>query len=370
MAKKKGKRKRGLSPRRAGTLVYRGLVAISALIVTLFAVWNLTVRPPEVEAPTVPGRPVAQPTDNPDTEEDESLAAPDSGMGLERKDRFYTFLLVAEDQVSGNTDTILVASYDVPNQRVGLASLPRDTMVDRRVGPYRYHRLNSSKNNAEAAGLDGMDEMRGAVGELLGIPIDFYIKVDIDSFVKIVDAVGGVDFEVPVKMDYDAPDQDLHIHYEPRLYQGLTGRQVLEIARCRKNTIWYKNGTYELYDAYPDAEIGRTRTQQALLKAIAKKLLSWGSIPKFNQFVEIFNESVETDLTLDNMLYFAANAMGVDLSAGVSTATFPGEGDVGAWGLEWLYQYDIPGALEIINTMLNPYTTEVTEDMVHMIQKR
>lgn len=366
MAQKK-KKKRKLTPfGRFLKITYRTLVIVSALIVAGFLTWKALVRPPEIAQPPAPEVPVNRPVDDPDTPEDESQAEPEPGLA--RKELFYTFLLVAEDQVSGSTDTIIAASYDVVNQRVGLVSLPRDTLVDRRVGPYRYHRLNAAFGNAKAAGADPVGELRSAVSELLGIPIDFYVKVDIKSFVRIVDAVGGVDFEVPVKMDYDAPDQDLHIHYEPKMYYGLSGQQVLEIARCRKNTVWHSDGTYELYDAYPDAEIGRTRTQQALLKAIAKKVLSWGSMTKIGPFMDIVGESVKTDLTLDNLLYFATSALGVDLSDGVSTATFPGRGDVTAWGLEWLYQYDKPAALEIVNSTLNPYTTDVTDEMAKMLQ--
>lgn len=364
MAKQK-KKKRKLTP--FGKFLkysYRTILVISALIVTGFVVWNLTIKAPTVAEPPAPTLPVSPPGDNPDTPENEGqLPTP-----LTRKsDHFYTFLLVATDQVSGSTDTIIVASYDADNQKANLVSIPRDTLVDRRVGPYRYNKINTAFNNGEAAAAGGgLPELKGAVSELLGIPIDFHVLIDVDAFVKIVDKVGGIDFEVPVKMDYDAPDQGLSIHFEPKMYYGLTGQQVLEIARCRQNSIWSKDGTtYTLYDAYPDAEIGRTRTQQGLLKAIAKKLLNLGNLPKF---VETFNESVTTNLSLSDMLWFASTTVGIDLSSDLNTATFPGRGDVTYRGVTYCYQYDQPAALEMINTMLNPYTTEVTAETAHMIQ--
>lgn len=361
----KKKKKRRPGPLRRA---YRALVSLSAVIVVLFVAWKLAIRPPKVPQPSaLPISTPGQPGSSTGQDPPDPTASP---VGLERRDRVYTFLLIAKDQIGASTDTLLIATYDVPGRKVGLVSIPRDTLVDRRVGPYHYYKLNAAYGNAETNAVGtGIAELETAVSELLGLPIDYHVMVDIPSFIRIVDAVGGVDFQVPVKMDYDDPSQDLHIHYEPRLYQGLTGQQVMEIARCRKNSIW-KNGSYTLYDAYPDAEIGRTHTQQDLLKAIAKKLLSWQSIPKLTELVGIVNESVETDMPLDDMLYFAQNAAGLELSTGLSTATFPGRGDVVYRGRDWCYQYDKTASLDLINTLLNPYTAPVTEDMVKMIQAK
>lgn len=346
------KKKRKLTPfGRFLKITYRTVMTLSVLIVAGYLAWNVAVPPPAVAVPTSPPAPtVAQPG---------TSGAPT--VQRTRKPLFYTFLLTAKDQVSANTDTIIVASYDVTAQKAGLVSVPRDTLVDRRVGKYHYYKINAAYANG------GLPELKAAVSDVLGIPIDFHIMVDVDSFVKIVDAAGGVDFEVPVPMDYDDPTQDLHIHYEPRLYTGLSGSQVLEIARCRKNTVW-TGDTYTLSDAYPDAEIGRTRTQQALLKAMAKKLVSWNSVPKLTTFVGIFNESVETDLALNDMLFFATSAMKLDLSTALTSVTLPGDGSAVYRGHTYCYAYDAPACLDIVNTLLNPYTTPVTADMVTMLR--
>ena len=111
---------------------------------------------------------------------------------------------------------------------------------------------------------------------MLGIPIDYYIKVNIKGFISLVDDLGGVDFYVPCDMDYDDPYQDLHIHYKQG-QQKLNGQQAMEVARFRKNN----DGT-----GYSD--VGRTQTQQKLLVALAKKVLSWNSLTKINSFVETF----------------------------------------------------------------------------------
>ena len=346
--KKKGKKKQKASfLRQVWTGFYGMLVFCSALVVVLFAIYKFTSQKPTSEPPP----PIAVVTDDPDTDEDESQR-----YTLQRKDSTWTFLLCAQDQVSGNTDTIMVCTYDTVNQKIGLVSIPRDTLVDR--PGYRYHKINAAYNNG------GIEELMAAAGELLGFPMDHYVRIDTRIFVELVNAVDGVDFNVPVHMAYDDPVQDLHIHYEPGM-QHLSGQQALEVVRCRKNSDGEGVYPHNIYDAYPDADIGRTRTQQAMVKAIAKKVLS--NPQKVGSYMEIFSKYVDTDLTLGNLLWFVEPALGFDFD-NLTTATFPGDGMVTYKGITYCYALDIEKSLAIINDCLNPYTTEITKEMVKMLQ--
>lgn len=357
MAAKRKKKKKQLKKqstlRRAGKGFYRFLVVISALIVGLWCAYMLASRKPSTaEIPTMTTRPA--PTDDPSTETDESQQTP--APTLQRKDSTWTFLLCAQDQVSGSTDTIMVCTYDTVNQKIGLVSIPRDTLVIR--NGYRYHRINAAYSSG------GIEELMGAVSQTLGIPIDHYVRIDTKIFVELIDAVDGVDFNVPVHMSYDDPTQDLHIHYEPGM-QHLTGKQALEVVRCRKNSDGSGEYPHNIYDAYPDADIGRTRTQQALIKAIAQKVLA--NPQRINSYAEIFFRYVKTDLTLGNLLWFAPIVLKFDF-ADLTTATLPGDGNATYQGATYLYALDVEKSLELINSCLNPYTTPVTADMVWMPQ--
>ena len=340
------------SLQRVGKGFYRVLVVLSALIVALWAAYMFASRRPTTAPPTVPSF-VAQ-TDDPNTDIDESQQTP--APTLTRKDSTWTFLLCAQDQVSGSTDTIMVCTYDTANQKMGLVSIPRDTLVIR--NGYRYHRINAAYSSG------GMEELMGAVSQTLGIPIDHYVRIDTNIFVELIDAVDGVDFNVPVHMAYDDPTQDLHIHYEPGM-QHLTGQQALEVVRCRKNSDGKGEYPNNIYDAYPDADIGRTRTQQAMIKAVAQKVLS--NPQKINSYAEIFVRYVKTDLTLGNLLWFAPVVLQFDF-ADLTTATLPGDGNATYQGTTYLYALDVEKSLEIINNCLNPYTTPVTGNMVYMPQ--
>ena len=359
MAKKKKKKKRRSPLRALGRGLYWTLVLLSAVVVGLWCFVKFSAQKPVFEDAARLPQPTA------------AISSGDSQSGdyleptfLERKKDTWTFLLCAEDQVSGSTDTIMVCTYDTVNQKVGLVSVPRDTLVDREG--WKYHKLNAAYSNGNyyEPPDGGIKELKAAVSEVLGIPIDHYILIDTKIFVEIVDAVDGVDFNVPVHMAYDDPDQDLHIHYEPGM-QHLTGKQALEVVRCRKNSDGQGEYPHNIYDAYPDADIGRTRTQQEMVKTIVKKVLS--KPQKVSEYVQIFCQYVKTDLELGNFLWLADPALQFDFD-NLTTATLPGDGSARFNGVSDVYELDIEGSLAIINDCLNPYTTPVTEEMVRMVR--
>lgn len=329
---------------RAGRVLYRAVVTFSAVIVVLFCAYKLVSRPPSMAAgpastPAAPGLDTTPPLP------EQTGAQADVPV---RREGVYTFLLAASDQAGGGADTIMVCTYDTVEQKVGLVSVPRDTLV-------QSGKINALYNK-------GVDTLKDTVSNMLGIPIDHYVTVNIKGFVKLIDAVDGIDFNVPVHMAYDDPTQDLHIHFEPGM-QHLTGQEALLVARCRKNSDG--SGTYpnNVYDAYPDADIGRTRTQQQIIATVLKKVLSRPD--RITQVVGALMEHVDTDLSLSNVLWLAEPALGVDLSADLTTATLAGDGNTyyPGWG-KWCYQLYPEQALEVVNTILNPYDRDLTlEDM-------
>lgn len=330
--------------------LYRTLVAISATVIVLYIALSLAIPAPEV----------AQASNEPDHQEmtqEENIQPVDQSTEQEevvpdgvkaRKELCYTFLLAASDDGNGNADTIMVMMYDVPNQKIGVVSIPRDTVV-------RTTRTNSPKINAAYG--KGVETLREEVSQLIGFPIDFYLTVDMKAFVALVDAVGGITFDVPVEMYYHDPKQNLSIRYHPG-EQYLNGQQALEVARFRKNG----DGT-----GYPDSDIGRTRTQHKMMATVAQKVISWNSVTKLNQFMKIFDEYVETDLTFSNMAYFAKQAAKLDVSSSLSTSTLPGDGTKKYKGIKWCYELYPEESLQIVNELINPYTQPLTLEDVDFL---
>lgn len=266
-------------------------------------------------------------------------------LTLTRRENVWTFLLAASDQVSGNSDTIMVARYDADAQTVGLVSIPRDTFVAQR--PYR---INASYQN-------GVDALRDTVSQMLGIPIDYYITVDVSGFVQLVDCVGGIDFEIPVNMSYDDPTQDLHIHFSAGMTH-LDGQAAMEVCRFRHNNYG------ERQVAYSDVE--RTQTQQAVLSLIAQKVLT--NPQKLMDYVELFHDYVQTDLSLSDCLWLAQSAAGMDPETDLSSATLPGDGSASYRGYTWLYELDPDETLRLVNQLLNPYDAPLTADLLDVAQ--
>lgn len=352
-AKEKASSRKALRQRSAVMSVasgfYRGLVVLSALIVAGYTGVQLMMKAPEQKAlpPSQNGiSTYLGPSFGAASGADASAAVPaepteETPEPLVRRKGVYTIFLAATDAEGYRTDTMMLMCYDTAKQTVGVVSIPRDTLVARESG-----------NPHLVYGKGGVEGRIEDVSNMLGIPIDGYIKVNIKGFITLVDYLGGVDFYVPCRMDYDDPEQNLSIHYTAG-QRKLTGQQAMEVARFRKNN-----------DGSGYSDIGRTQTQQKLLVALAKKVLSWGNLTKINGFVEIFNKNVTTDLTLDNMMYFAGQAINLDPSEGVETATLPGRGDGIYHKSTYCYELDPEETLETVNRLVNPYDRDMTlEDM-------
>lgn len=354
------KNKRRRSPLgRLARILYCMLVALSAVIVVVYAGVRIAARPPEVaDAPPA----AAAGADNPEEAGDSPAVSQDPGP--QRKEQTYTFLLVASDQVSGNTDTMMVLTYDTVNQTAGLVSLPRDTMIDgvKQSDGSHFYKLNG------AYPYNGIEGLKSEVSKILGIPIDFYVKVNTRGFVKLVDAIGGVDFYVPVNMNYEDPTQDLYIHYNKGM-QWLSGSDALKVARCRQNSYYDSaSGKWKTTPVYANSDIGRTETQRNLLTTVLKKALSQPQ--KLPTYYDIFLENVETDLSANDLLYFAEKALYFDFSNSLTTSVLAGDGLVTYHGWTYCYELYPDQLLELINTQgINPYTTDITADMLTIAQK-
>ncbi|WP_242144655.1 MULTISPECIES: LCP family protein [unclassified Bacillus cereus group] len=188
------------------------------------------------------------------------------------------------------TDALLLATINKDNKSVKLVSIPRDSRV------YIPSRKKLDKiTHAHVFG--GVESTRNTVERFLDVPVDYYVKFNFDSFVKIVDSLGGIDVDVPVTFtEQDSKDQAGMIHLE-KGYQHLNGEQALALARTRKI----------------DSDAMRGQRQQLVIEAIAKKALSAQSISKMSSLLDAIDNNMKTNLTFDDMLSIAKNMAGSDL---------------------------------------------------------
>ena len=331
------KRKK-LGPKKVA-LVIVGCIAVLALVIA--GVWAAFIKPPDVSHNIRPGGTVNQ------TDDTETGDEPDTAAG--RKDGFYTFLLIGKDTSSSNTDTLILVSYDVPNQQVNMMSIPRDTAVN---VSWSTKKINSVYHSSEKNG-GGLENLKKQVSYLTGVMPDFYVMIEWEAVGELVEALGGVEFDVPRNMNYDDPYQDLHIHLEKGL-QVLNGEEAMGVIRYRHDN----RRADGVMPGYADGDLGRTKTQQAFLKACVKQALKLENVGKIKEFVQIFMEHVDTDLPLNNLLWFATQAIGMDADT-IQTCTMPNT-PVTTHSLSYVFP-DGEEIIPIVNEQFNPYLRDITE---------
>ena len=320
---------------------------IAALALVIGGVWVAFIRPPDVSHNVRPGGGTGQ------TGDTEVGDEPDTAAG--RKDGYYTFLLIGKDTSSGSTDTLILVSYDVPNQQVNMMSIPRDTAVN---VSWSTKKINSVYHSKESSG-GGLENLKKQVSYLTGVMPDFYVIIEWEAVGELVEALGGVEFDVPRDMNYDDPYQDLHIHLEKGL-QVLNGEEAMGVIRYRHDN----KRADGVMPGYADGDLGRTKTQQAFLKACAKQALKLENVGKVREFVRIFMDHVETDLPLNNLLWFATQAMGMDADT-IQSCTMPNTAKT-VHSLSYVF----PNGEEIVtivNEQFNPYLRDITADDLQII---
>lgn len=332
------------------------LIALACVVLAAAAIavwWFTSVRAPNVSSNDRPGVTNNNPSLKPgETDTD----GPEAAAG--RKEDFFTFLLLGKDTSSGSTDTIILVSYDVPNQQVNMMSIPRDTAVN---VPWSVKKINSVYSAKESSG-GGLENLKKQVGYLTGVMPDRYVIVEWEAVGEIVEAVGGVEFDVPRNMNYDDPYQNLHIHINKGL-QKLDGKQAMGVIRYRHDNR-RPDGTMP---GYADGDLGRTETQQAFLKAMAKKVLQLQNVTKVGSFVKTFLNHVETDMDLTELMWFATKAMGMDADS-IQACTMPNEAHDFRGG-SYVFA-NIDELVALVNEQFNPYNREITADDLQIMVRK
>ena len=156
--------------------------------------------------------------------------------------------------------------------------------------------------------------------------IDNYLIIDTDALVDIVDAIGGVEFDVPIDMKYDDSSQDLHIDLKAG-YQKLSGEQAEWLVRFRHNN----DGT--TYPAeYGDNDIGRMRTQREFITALLKQTMQPQNILKITKIAEIAFDNITTNMTFETLKDYIPYAVNFS-TENLQTGTLPGTPELsnGVW---------------------------------------
>ena len=355
------KKKKTLTPKqKALRALCITAIVVASLVILIGGAWLMFVKPPEMS------KPLERPTTStaPGVEPGTEVPDDDGHTNSDRKDNFFTFLLVGQDTYGGgNTDTMMLASYDVANQHLNVMSLPRDTLVN---VSWDIKKLNSVYN-MYGGKEDGMEALKEEVGQLVGFRPDFTVTVQWEAVGKLVDAVGGVYFDVPRNMYYNDLSQNFKINLK-KGPQTLNGSQAMQLLRYRHDS---DDSGHILNSGYPDGDLGRIKVQQDFLKATIsqclEKITDAGTVMKLAQ---VFFDNVTTDLTVGNLVWLGKAAIfgeGTNGRLGMENVSFITMPWVNANGVKSRTYNNYPSyvapevdeMMTVVNEHFNPYKTDL-----------
>lgn len=223
------------------------------------------------------------------------------------------FLLIGVDarlgEYASRSDTIIFASVDLDSKEIYFISIPRDSLVD--IPGYGQDKINAAHS------YGGISLLIDTVSQLLSRPIHYYVEINFEGFAKVIDILGGVDYNVEERMYYPWEDIDLY----PGL-QHLNGEQALAYVR---------------YRGYPQGDIARVEKQQSFLRAIIEQHFTSENISKIPIILEEIAPYMQTNIPIDKALQLA-RAMKDLKMADIRLEVVPGDflniNGVSYWGVD------------------------------------
>ena len=268
------------------------------------------------------------------------------GMG-DRQKGVATLLLAGLDSSGSRADAVMLLTLDSSRHTIRLVSIPRDTLVH---GTDPAPRL-SGVYGRSGGGKIGTQALMDEVTRLVGFRPDGYVVMGMPALQAAVDALGGVEFDVPMDMSYTDPTQNLVIDLQAGL-QTLDGESALELLRYR--------------DGYSDADLGRVKTQRAFLTALIRQTATAKGLLKTPALLQIFRKQVQTDLTAANWLWLARTTLLAD-TVKVNSATLPGNGTY-IDGVN-CYVLDAELTAAMISTYSSPYKRDIAPENLQIPTK-
>ena len=273
---------------------------------------------------------------------------------LEELEPIQFLLLGVSTDLGGKiTDTIMVATYNPKNQTASLLSIPRDTYTG------KDHSQGRPNEKINALYTKGIDKIREKVNELTGLDLKYYMVVDNEALIKLVDVIGGVEFDVPTNMNYHDDTQGLSIELSKGV-QVLDGDHAEQLLRFRKND----DGTGYPAEYGPD-DIGRMKTQRNFIMATAKQTLQAKNIFKIKDIIDIIYEYVDTNISISNIkayVPYAINFNVENLKSAVLTGTSVGPTQSGnLYAPYWFILTNKTEAQKVLEDLYSENEDEETE---------
>ena len=306
-------------------LILAAAIFVAVYLENLFGMLNRV----ETVAPTAPAATVAAPATTP-TKPDEPQAttapttAPTETTVPEVKDNTINILLVGADSGGNLSDSMILCTVHTGAKTINLTSILRDTYVD--IPDYFPHKLNTSYS------LGGFSVLDSALTSNFGVPIDGNVAVNFDSFVEVIDAVGGVDIELTEDEVWYLAGYFGWWDLEEGV-NHLDGEQCLHYSRIRSI----------------DGDANRANRQRIVISALLDKAKSL-SIKEMNNLIFTVLPMITTDLSNAQITNYALELLPLLKDLTISTQQIPAEG---TYHLDWVEQDGGMSVIEIDDWQTN-----------------
>ena len=251
------------------------------------------------------------------------------------KENFYTFLIVGTND-DYNADTIMLGAIDTSTLECNIINIPRDSMIDTTA---KIKRING------AYGRAGIDGLCSAVQEVTGVYPQYYCVLNMKSFIKVVDVIGGVEYNVPMRMYHPDAQSEFTIDLYPG-WQTLDGDHALQMVRFR--------GTAA-------SDFGRIELQRKFLVATLKQVREKFTLTKATSIIETIAKSIKTNMSAKDMVWFYTNVVTkLDFDRNVKFHTLPYT-TTGYYAGQAYVFLDRAKIVELVNKTVNPFTTDFEE---------
>ncbi|RYG72165.1 LytR family transcriptional regulator [Lentibacillus lipolyticus] len=218
------------------------------------------------------------------------------------------------DYAHSRSDTLILATFNKQAHNVKMLSIPRDTYTFVPEVGYK-----TKINHAHAFG--GPRAAVETVENFMNVPVDYYVQVNFNAFIEVVDSLGGIQYDVPFEMsELNSDDDENAIHLMPG-EQKLNGEEALALARTRKY----------------DNDIERGKRQQKIIKTVVNKAASVASVTKIGNIIESVGNNMTTNISFDEMKAFARYGLNEEFS--MESVSLEGHGGYMDDGL-WYYQVE------------------------------
>ena len=216
-------------------------------------------------------------------------------------------LILVKDEVGANTDAILLVNFDTYDKKINIMWIPRDLMLDRDInkdGDYD----NDIINMVYAHSNMDIEKTIGVFEDEIGCNIKYGAVMTLKVFRELIDELGRVTFEVPYRMLYNDPYQDLHINFQPGVYQ-FKGEDAEKLLRFRKNDPGVES------DYVNGSELQRIKMQQDFLKAVIEQKSNMFFIAKLRDIINLIFDNLNTNATINEIIDFLPEVIKADLSS-------------------------------------------------------